>query len=76
MLQEPIVNIIGKSSSQIRKEYISSDVIKNLVERNVGGKCKTCEIKRLCGGCRAAAEGISRKYLAEDPTCWMGKNNK
>jgi radical SAM protein with 4Fe4S-binding SPASM domain len=76
MLQEPIVNVIGKSSSQIRKEYISSDVIKNLVERNVGGKCKTCKIKRLCGGCRAAAEGISGNYLAEDPTCWMVKNNK
>ena len=72
MLHEPIVNVTDKSPSEILKAYTSSDIIKNLVERNVKGKCGSCEFKRLCGGCRAAAHGITGDYLAEDQTCWLG----
>lgn len=70
MLLKPIVNIKNKTSKEILKAYTSSEVIHNLIERKIKGKCHVCDLKRLCGGCRAAAEGISGDYLAEDPTCW------
>ncbi len=70
MMLTPIVNVKEKSPKEILKIYTSSDVISNLVERNVKGKCGICKFKRLCGGCRATAEGITGDYLEEDPTCW------
>lgn len=70
MLLKPIVNIKNKTPKEILQVYTSSKVIHNLIERKIKGKCNACELKRLCGGCRAAAEGITGDYLAEDPTCW------
>ncbi len=70
MMLKPITNIKDKTPKEILKNYTSSKIIKNLIERNVKGKCKTCNFSRLCGGCRATAHGISDDYLAEDPTCW------
>jgi len=70
MLLKPIVNIKNKTPKEILKAYTSSGIIHNLIERKIKGKCHVCDLKRLCGGCRAAAEGISGDYLAEDPTCW------
>jgi radical SAM protein with 4Fe4S-binding SPASM domain len=34
-----------------------------------GGKCGTCEFRRLCGGCRARAYATTGDYLAADPSC-------
>jgi len=70
MLLKPIVNIKNKTSKEILRAYISSKIIHNLIERKIKGKCNVCNLKRLCGGCRAAAEGISGDYLDEDPTCF------
>jgi len=70
MLLIPIVNIKNKPPQEILKAYTSSKIIHKLVERKVKGKCAQCKLKRLCGGCRAAAEGINGDYLAEDPSCW------
>ncbi len=70
MLLKPIVNIKNKTPKEILRDYTSSKIIHNLIERKIKGKCSVCRLKRLCGGCRAAAEGISGDYLAEDPTCW------
>jgi radical SAM protein with 4Fe4S-binding SPASM domain len=70
MLLKPIVNIKNKTPKEVLKTYTSSKIIHNLVERKIKGKCNVCDLKRLCGGCRAAAEGIIGDYLAEDPTCW------
>ncbi len=70
MLLKPIVNIKDKTPKEILQTYTSSKIIHTLIERKVKGKCGRCDLKRLCGGCRAAAEGISGDYLAEDPTCW------
>lgn len=72
MLLKPIVNIKDKTPKEILKAYTSSKVIHNLIERNIKGECHECNLKRLCGGCRAAAEGVSGDYLAEDPTYWVG----
>lgn len=35
----------------------------------VGGKCGVCEFRRVCGGCRARALGMSGDYMAEEPFC-------
>jgi len=33
------------------------------------GKCGRCGYKRVCGGCRARAFGVTGNYLAEEPFC-------
>jgi radical SAM protein with 4Fe4S-binding SPASM domain len=33
------------------------------------GKCGLCEFKRVCGGCRARAYGMTNEYLDEEPFC-------
>jgi radical SAM protein with 4Fe4S-binding SPASM domain len=33
------------------------------------GKCGLCEFKRVCGGCRARAYGMTMEYLGEEPFC-------
>jgi radical SAM protein with 4Fe4S-binding SPASM domain len=35
----------------------------------LGGKCGLCEFKRVCGGCRARAYGMTLEYLGEEPLC-------
>lgn len=35
----------------------------------LGGKCGLCEFKKLCGGCRARAYGMTTHYLGEEPFC-------
>ena len=35
----------------------------------IKGKCRLCEYKRLCGGCRARAYETSGDYLEEEPYC-------
>lgn len=35
----------------------------------LGGKCGLCEFKRICGGCRARAFGMTHEYLDEEPFC-------
>lgn len=35
----------------------------------LGGKCGLCEFKRVCGGCRARAYGMTQDYLGEEPFC-------
>lgn len=34
-----------------------------------GGRCKQCEYRNVCGGCRARAYIASGDYLAEEPLC-------
>lgn len=33
------------------------------------GKCGFCQFKRVCGGCRARAYGMTTDYLGEEPFC-------
>lgn len=35
----------------------------------LGGKCGLCEFKKVCGGCRARAYGMTLDYLGEEPFC-------
>jgi radical SAM protein with 4Fe4S-binding SPASM domain len=37
---------------------------------NLRGKCRSCELKYACGGCRAVALALTNDILAEDQGCW------
>lgn len=71
VLLKPIVNIVNLSVAEIVKKYTSSNIIVNLAERCFKGKCGSCSLIRLCGGCRAVAEGMNSDYLSSDVTCWL-----
>lgn len=49
--------------------YKNSDVFNNLRQRNLKGKCGSCDSKAICGGCRSRANAKFGDYLAEDPLC-------
>lgn len=35
------------------------------------GKCRACNYKTLCGGCRIRAQAVSGDIWAEDPVCYL-----
>ena len=69
-LLRPITNVVGKTIQEILSDYVSSKVIHKLIDRNFTGKCQECDKKRLCGGCRAVANGTNGDFLSSDTTCW------
>lgn len=66
------IKICSISDNWIEK-FESSHVMKNLLSRNLKGKCGTCKFKRACGGCRGFAFGISGDYLEDIPNCFFNK---
>jgi radical SAM protein with 4Fe4S-binding SPASM domain len=46
-----------------------SGLFRSLRNPALRGKCKTCEYRLLCGGCRARAYAAHENYLDEDPWC-------
>jgi radical SAM protein with 4Fe4S-binding SPASM domain len=47
-----------------------SRVLKELRERNLlKGKCRECEYRETCGGCRGRAYACTGDYLETDPVC-------
>ncbi len=47
-----------------------SEVLNDLRDYDkLSGKCKPCEFKRVCGGCRARAYEATGDYLTEEPLC-------
>jgi radical SAM protein with 4Fe4S-binding SPASM domain len=47
-----------------------SNLFRELRDPNLlGGRCGLCEFKRVCGGCRARAYGMTQEYLSEEPFC-------
>lgn len=67
---EPILVVENQSIDSMIEAYQNSGVIKALASRKFSGKCGSCSLKRLCGGCRAVAQGYSGDYLGSDHTCW------
>ena len=62
------------SLGNIRKEnfkdlWEESDLLLSLRKPSLKGKCRFCEFRILCGGCRARAFAFSQDYMAEDPGC-------
>jgi AdoMet-dependent heme synthase len=50
--------------------YRDSPLFRSLRDPDrLGGKCGDCEYRRLCGGSRARAWGLTGDPLAADPTC-------
>ncbi len=74
VLLKNIVNLNEVSIEEAKKIYLNSTVIKSLFGRKLQGKCGSCELKRLCGGCRAVSEGASGNYLGTDITCFRTTN--
>jgi len=70
VLLEPILKVGDQDVEAMVEAYQNSKVIKSLISRDFIGKCGTCSLKRLCGGCRAVAQGHSGNYLGSDATCW------
>jgi AdoMet-dependent heme synthase len=46
-----------------------AEVLQNLREPQLGGRCGACEFAKICGGCRCRAYAAYGDYLAEDPAC-------
>jgi radical SAM protein len=38
-------------------------------DRQLGGKCRPCEFRRICGGSRARAYAVTGEPMAEEPCC-------
>jgi len=74
LFTDPIVNITNKSTDEIKQAYENSEIIKKLVKRNFGGKCSSCKLIHVCGGCRAIPNALDNNYCGEDPTCWINPN--
>ncbi|MCL2311718.1 MAG: radical SAM protein [Firmicutes bacterium] len=58
------------NSDDIYNKYVNSEVVKNLADRKIGGKCGKCEFSNTCGGCRVMSECLNGDYLGEDYLCW------
>ena len=47
-----------------------SELFQSIRRRNdLGGRCGSCELSTVCGGCRARAFGMTGDLMAEDPLC-------
>ena len=54
----------------LREVWFNSKFLEKLKNReHLKGSCKTCFIKRVCGGCRAAPAGEYNDCFGEDPYC-------
>ena len=72
VLFEPVLNINDYDNVlDMTHAYESSTVIKRLITRKFYGKCGTCKLNRICGGCRATAKGLTDDYMGSDGTCWI-----
>jgi radical SAM protein with 4Fe4S-binding SPASM domain len=66
----PEYPVAGNLKSQSFHEIWNSETFEALRNRNLlHGKCRECEFKIVCGGCRAKAAAYFGDYLASDPTC-------
>lgn len=71
MHNQKILNVKGRTGQEIFEEYINNDIIHNLLDRKLEGKCGACKYKYACGGCRARAEAVSGSYLGSDSDCFL-----
>lgn len=71
LMNMPIMNVFNLTIKEITQRYQENEIVKNMLDMNLSGKCGTCEMKCLCGGCRARAMIRNGNYLAEDPDCWL-----
>ena len=71
MMEEEILNINDcKDENEMIKMYENSAIIKKLFSKKYKGKCGTCPLKNVCGGCRAFAKAYTNDILGSDLSCW------
>ena len=71
LLPIPIINVNDDTIQLSQEKYVNNEVIVNLFERKLKGKCSRCKLIRHCGGCRAIAYGLTGDYLGEDISCFL-----
>lgn len=71
LLNVPMMNVFGMSVDEIAVAYQQSDIVKDMLDMNLSGKCGGCDRKYQCGGCRARAFIRNGDLFAEDPDCWL-----
>lgn len=55
-----------------RQIWESSPTIRALQDRTqLQGKCRSCQVRDRCGGCRAVALARTGNFLSTDPRCWL-----
>jgi len=67
-LKIPVGNIRNTSFEKIWRK---SEILIKLRKRGLKGKCKNCDKRYSCGGCRAAAYIKTGDFLTEDPLCFL-----
>lgn len=55
----------------LEKIWIGSNVLMELRQRDLQGKCEQCKYRYLCGGCRASAYINIGDICAQDPMCYI-----
>lgn len=69
-----IGSIRERSFSEI---WNTSELLEELRNRRLKGRCGSCGYVRVCGGCRARAYALSGDYLGEDPICgWRNSDRE
>lgn len=71
LLNIPMMNVFGLTIEEITMQYQNNEIVKNMLDMNLRGKCGKCGLKYQCGGCRARALIRKGHYLEEDPDCWL-----
>lgn len=62
-------NIIKNDLCDIWENNILLNQLRD--RNNLRGKCETCKVKMVCGGCRACALQSSGSIFGEDSSCWL-----
>lgn len=69
----------GSLKDSSLKDILNSDKRRFFVDkqfaRNFGTMCSSCDIKFLCGGCRARALNFNEDMWGDDPFCFKNLNN-
>lgn len=52
-------------------DILNNVSMKEIISRELKGKCGTCEHKKICGGCRACAYQVTGDFLEEDMECFI-----
>ena len=66
----PILPIrIGNIYENSLTEILNHSLSKSFIKRDLKGVCKTCDLKQICGGCRAWALYKTGDILESDPLC-------
>ena len=63
---------LGNLKKQSLCEILKSSILKDLRDgRKLRGRCRTCNFRKICGGCRALAYAYTGNYHSEDNRCWI-----